>query len=116
MPLDNPLENSLPKSIGYRPEGRVSKPNPYPKTPFPKDMDEIGPHGSLLTPEEDEETAKEIKAAHLLIGHLDEPCVAPNVENIREFYIQEAQRLLTEFKSAIARKLIERALRPYVTK
>ncbi|MBU1179189.1 hypothetical protein KKB69_02560 [Patescibacteria group bacterium] len=63
------------------------------------------------------ETASDMKIALFLAGHIDNPCeaeVAPGKkENIREFYLKEARRLLSEMTEENAKRFLELKIKEY---
>ncbi len=67
--------------------------------------------------ESSSEKATDMQIAVFLAGHIDNPCeaeVAPGQkENIRSFYIREAESLLTKMEDENAKKLLELKIKEY---
>lgn len=73
-----------------------------------------------VEPEEIPEGASDMEVAEFLAGHIDNPCeveVAPGqVENIRDFYIREAKKLLPKITDLEAKRLLELKMQEYKDK
>jgi hypothetical protein len=63
------------------------------------------------------EGATDIELAIFLVGHIDNPCgteIQPGqIENIREFYINEAEKMLGKMTNPDAKKLLELKIQEY---
>ena len=63
------------------------------------------------------EKATDMEVATFLAGHIDNPCeaeVSPGqCENIRSFYIREAESLLPKMKDENAKKFLELKIKEY---
>ena len=70
-----------------------------------------------LTPEPLPEKATDIEMTMFLIEHIENPCeveVSPGqTENIRYFYLREAERLLPTFTNEQAKELLEQKIEEY---
>ena len=70
-----------------------------------------------IEPEEIPEKASDMEIALFLTRHIDDPCeveVAPGqLENIRDFYIREAKRLLLKMTNPNAKQLLELKIKEY---
>jgi hypothetical protein len=56
------------------------------------------------------------EAAMFLIKHIDAPCVEPTTgQNIREFYIREAKRLLPKVENPFLKEALEAKIAQYVS-
>ena len=68
-------------------------------------------------PEKIPEGATDLEIALFLIGHIDNPCEgevsAGQIENIRDFYIREAERMLSQMESSDAKHLLELKIKEY---
>ena len=63
------------------------------------------------------EKASDMEFALFLVGHIDNPCeagVAPGKkENIREFYLREAKKALSEMTEENAKRFLELKIKEY---
>ena len=61
--------------------------------------------------------ATDLELAMFLIGHIDNPCEVEvehgRTENIREFYIREAEKVLTTMTDPQAKELLESKVQEY---
>jgi len=66
-----------------------------------------------MTNFEQREMASDIEIAMKLIQHIEEPCEAPTGDNIREFYLNEARKVLETMKEPSARALLQEVVDKY---
>lgn len=70
-----------------------------------------------IEPEKIPEKATDMELALFLMMHIDDPCeakVEPEVmENIREFYIKEAEKNVKKMTNISARELLEEKIKEY---
>jgi len=60
------------------------------------------------------EKASDIELALFLIKHIEKPCEDLEGNNIRSFYIREAQRILNTIKNPDAKKLLVDTMDKYM--
>ena len=71
---------------------------------------------NFMANSERREMATDIELAMGLIQHIEEPCRAPTGDNIREFYLKEARRVLETMKNSDAKALLQEAVERYIKK
>lgn len=62
---------------------------------------------------EKREKATDMELAEFLIGHIDNPCEDLQGNNIRDFYIREAKKVLDTMQDLEAKKKLEDAINKY---
>ncbi|MGM0628815.1 MAG: hypothetical protein ACQESA_00095 [Patescibacteria group bacterium] len=62
---------------------------------------------------EKKEKATDMELALFLTEHINDPCEDLEGNNIRDFYIREAERALDEFKDPKAKQLLEDVIQRY---
>ena len=72
-----------------------------------------------ITPDAVPNHVSDTELVTFLMGHIDAPCeveVAPGqLENIRSFYIREAQRILPTLQNPFAKEMLEKKLEEFST-
>ncbi len=66
-----------------------------------------------MTNVEKEKSATDMEVAVFLTKHIHEPCEDLNGNNIRNFYIREAEKVLQTIKDPEAKKLLEDTIQQY---
>lgn len=64
-------------------------------------------------PEQKPEMATDIEVANFLAGHIEAPCEDLQGNNIRDFYIREARKVLPTMTNEFAKEILEKTIRKY---
>lgn len=62
---------------------------------------------------EEIEKLTDIEIAMFFIRHIDNPCEDSDGNNIRDFYLREAKKILDRFANPFAKQLLEDKIRQY---
>jgi len=62
---------------------------------------------------EKKEKATDMEFALFLIQHINNPCEDPQGNNLRDFYIKEAQKSLDTFQDQETKQVLEDAIKKY---